>query len=409
MNLAVSLLLQLPVWLPPVSTFDVQKYIPSPQRAALMRVVEEQSALKNLRYPKLVQQFYRERYYPPIWNPERRQALLQAILDAEQYDGLPKSRYAYDQLAHDHAHTLEAELLWTDVFFRLAHDLANGFLDPKKTHRTWNAPVVAESALPIWLQWALKNGIHEELHNINRDNPRYQALRLLHRELQHDDVQVLLRKKNISRETVAINLERQRWLPQELGHEYILVNIPSYRVQVYEGDKILWDDKVMIGKGGTPTPAFVDKMRHVVMSPAWYAPPSLRKGGKAYVPPGPNNPMGRVKFLFPNAHAIYLHDTPKRHLFNERTRAFSAGCVRVHNAEGLANVILRHHQDWQDSSKINRAMNRRAETWANIEPVPIYLTYWTLWGDKDHKIYQAADVYGKDKALLSQYRQAIKR
>lgn len=372
----------------------------------IARVLEEESALRGLRYPEWVSSFYHNHHYPYLWNTQRRQALLRTIEEAELYDGLPRSRYHYDQL-HT-SHTLESEILFTDAFFTLAHDLANGFLDPKKTHRTWNAERVEQSAFVDWLKQSIHQGVQETLHSINQDNPRYQALRLLHREMQHSDLQHQLKKKNITREIVAINLERQRWLPQKLGHEYVLVNIPSYRVQVYEGDKVLWDDKVMIGKANKPTPAFVDKMQSVVMSPAWYAPPSLRKNGRTVVPPGTNNnPMGKVKFQLPNPHAIILHDTNQRHLFKNESRAFSAGCVRVNNAEGLANVILRNHLEWHDSHKINNAMNKRHETRVGIEPVPVYLTYWTLWGDQNNRIYQAKDVYGKDKALLSQYQQAL--
>ena len=121
--------------------------------------------------------------------------------------------------------------------------------------------------------------------------------------------------------------------------------------------------------------------------------------------PGAHNALGKVKFLFPNKHAIYLHDTPSKGLFSRSDRALSSGCVRLQKPEEFANVLL-NNNGWS-SERIKKAMNQSKEQWVNTPETPIYLVYWTTWTEPDGKLQTAGDIYGKDNTLLQQYKKAL--
>ena len=251
---------------------------------------------------------------------------------------------------------------------------------------------------------------------------------------------------NASADRLMINMERLRWMPQDMGESYVLVNIPSYYVKMYRGDKEVYASRAVVGQRDRQTPAFTDKLRHIVMSPTWTVPPTIMKkdkinklrsnpgafdgnfeavvGGRVVRPsavdwsapgatnyrlrqkPGARNALGRVKFLFPNKHAIYLHDTPSKSLFGRNDRALSSGCVRLQKPEEFANILLQN-TNWS-AERIKKAMNQEKEQWVNTpEQTPIYLVYWTTWSDPDGKIQTANDIYGKDGALLQQYKKAL--
>ncbi|NOJ83969.1 L,D-transpeptidase family protein, partial [Myxococcus xanthus] len=152
---------------------------------------------------------------------------------------------------------------------------------------------------------------------------------------------------------LIVNMERWRWLPGDLGPDYILVNIPEYRLRAYRGGSLRDEARVIVGKPESRTPLFSGLMEYAVVNPSWYVPPSILKtmapklagyGGKTWggyevvrrgghvslrQPPGERNALGFIKFMFPNQHAVYLHDTPNRSLFSAAKRDFSHGCVRV--------------------------------------------------------------------------------
>lgn len=242
------------------------------------------------------------------------------------------------------------------------------------------------------------------------------------------------KKNNLSADKIKINMERQRWLPQELGSRHIIVNIPQYEVRMYENGKIKYESRAVIGRPDRQTPAFVDKLRHVVMSPTWTVPPTILKDkieknqvssaydlvtnrGKYVGPAGstvpaghtlrmksnPANPLGKVKFLFPNKHAIYLHDTPKSGA--KFGKAVSSGCVRLEKPVELANLLLKGKRS---PEQIKDLMNYKPkEQWIDpAEPVPIYLVYWTIDFDITKTL---GDVYSKDKYLINTYNEKLNK
>ena len=225
---------------------------------------------------------------------------------------------------------------------------------------------------------------------------------------------------------IIINLERYRWLPYYKNSEYLFVNIPEFKLHAYKGDSLQWSMDIIVGKSLHKTVIFNGSISYIVFSPYWNIPRGIleRKiipamnanenylaqnnmeiiGYNGSLPivrqkPGKNNSLGLVKFMFPNSHAIYLHDTPQKELFNETSRTFSSGCVRVKNPQFLAKYLLKNQKEWTSES-IKKAMNSGNEQRVDIQqPMPVYLVYLTSFVDKQGKLNFRKDVYNRDKKL----------
>ncbi|TRX60516.1 L,D-transpeptidase family protein [Fulvivirga sp. M361] len=247
---------------------------------------------------------------------------------------------------------------------------------------------------------------------------------------------------------IELNLERLRWLPKNYGREYLLVNIPEYKLRAYQKSKLSLVMGVIVGKEYTSTPVFCDTLRYLVFSPTWTVPHSIKSeemlprlqrdssyySGKNYKfykgwhtdqeiepslvdwsqysidhfpfnvvqQPGPGNALGLVKFIMPNNHSIYLHDTPTDHLFERTERALSHGCIRLEEPALLAQYLLRDQKSW-DINKILAAMHKD-------EPERVYfkknyhvqLTYLTSFVDEFGLINFRDDIYGHDRAQMTE-------
>ena len=220
---------------------------------------------------------------------------------------------------------------------------------------------------------------------------------------------------------LLINMERLRWVPAEPPADYLLVNIPAYKLFVYEDTKLAWDMNVVVGTAAHNTVIFRGDMKYIVFSPYWNVPPGILKNevlpgikrssnylarhnmewynGTVRQKPGPGNSLGLVKFLFPNSYNIYLHDTPSKSLFGETNRAFSHGCIRLAEPKRLAEYLLRKDTAWS-TTKITTAMNSRSEKWVTLSPViPVFIGYFTAWVDSDGELNFRDDIYGHDKKM----------
>jgi murein L,D-transpeptidase YcbB/YkuD len=249
------------------------------------------------------------------------------------------------------------------------------------------------------------------------------------------------------------NMERWRWLPQDLGAFYVNVNIPEFKLRVVGDDAVVWETRVVVGKTDKQTPIFNDEMEEIVFRPNWYVPTSIKseeiapylyRGGgffgggwdtsilkrqglrirgangrdidpdtidwsrsdirryEVYQPPGSNNVLGLVKFRFPNTHDVYLHDTTQKHLFANAVRANSHGCMRVQNPDQFATVLLGHDQGW-DASRVNAAMHGNIDSNKILlkQHIPVYLTYFTVKVEEDGKLTQYRDLYGHDRRMIA--------
>lgn len=225
--------------------------------------------------------------------------------------------------------------------------------------------------------------------------------------------------------TIIVNMERCRWVSTDIGKakEFIVVNIPSYRLTYFKEGKVALESKVVVGTALNKTVIFSGMMSYIVFSPYWNVPKSILikeilpaiKKNKSYLSkhnmewhkgnvrqkPGVDNSLGLVKFLFPNNNNIYLHDTPSKQLFNEEKRAFSHGCIRVEKPKELANLILEGDTNWTPE-KIDIAMNKGKESWYTLKnKIPVYIGYFTAWVDNDGAINFYKDIYTRDEQLAA--------
>jgi L,D-transpeptidase YcbB len=218
------------------------------------------------------------------------------------------------------------------------------------------------------------------------------------------------------RAAILANMEMWRWEPRDMGEERIEVNIPDFSVEAVEGDRVIFQSRVIVGKPETPTPIFSSVMRYVLINPAWLVPDSIirkemmsklgalsRHGyevktvrGRLTVRqlPGDDNALGRIAFMFPNDHAIYLHDTPARELFDEETRAFSHGCIRVEDPVSLAEFVLGGESGGWTAERIEAAFGDKQRTVFLPRPLPVHIEYFTEFFDEFGELEQRPDVYG---------------
>ncbi|MBS0239584.1 MAG: L,D-transpeptidase family protein [Proteobacteria bacterium] len=246
---------------------------------------------------------------------------------------------------------------------------------------------------------------------------------------------------DVSEAKILANMEEWRWMPDDLGKFYIMVNIPEFKFRVVSNGEVIHEERIVSGRPDTQSPIFSEMMRTVVIQPRWNVPdsikikellPSLRAGGdplrrqglvmeyngrkmdpygvdwnrtdirnfSVYQPPGGSNALGVVKFLFPNKHAVYLHDTPSKSLFNESTRAFSHGCMRVRNPVKLAELLLNKDKGWDQSVVQDLIAKGPEENEINLDqPIPVHVTYFTAWVADDGEVQTFNDVYGHEKRI----------
>lgn len=244
---------------------------------------------------------------------------------------------------------------------------------------------------------------------------------------------------------IRANMERWRWLSEDLGDRYIRVNIADYILHVIENDTVVFVSDAIVGLPFRKTPVFSSEITYLVFNPHWNVPPTilandiipavrknpsylternmkvLRPDGSVVSPyeinwesiypenfpyrirqePGPANALGRVKFMFPNKYSVYIHDTPQRNLFNHTDRSFSSGCIRISRADELAEYLLGNNPEWtplQISHVINQG---RARSVTLSDPVRVHMLYLTAWADDEGIVYFRRDIYDHDGPLLN--------
>ena len=222
------------------------------------------------------------------------------------------------------------------------------------------------------------------------------------------------------------NMERVRWMPVENDSNFIVVNIPEYKMHVFDSGRLAYDMNVIVGTSTNNTVIFSGNLKYVVFSPFWNVPESIVKkeimpamkknpgyiaknnmeitGYNGSTPivrqkPGRLNSLGLVKFLFPNNYNIYLHDTPNHELFSQSSRSFSHGCIRIGDPKKFAEYLLRTDTSWNKHT-IDSAMHLNKEKWVTIKkPVPVYIVYFTAWVDSDGLVNFRKDIYGHDARM----------
>lgn len=226
-------------------------------------------------------------------------------------------------------------------------------------------------------------------------------------------------------EQILVNMERSRWIPVSLGQNYIVVNIPDYKLFVYENGKLNFSIDVVVGQDATKTVIFNDTLRTIAFSPYWNVPYSIYKNemegrlsesylrrnnmeivgpGRVRQKPGPNNSLGLVKFLFPNSYNIYFHDTPAKDKFNYTNRAFSHGCIRLKEPKKLAMYLLRN-DPYYTEKRIDSLMHLTKEVQVKLKvPEPVYIGYLTAFVNTENgQLNFRKDIYNRDAEILKRF------
>ncbi|QPC44269.1 L,D-transpeptidase family protein [Kaustia mangrovi] len=244
---------------------------------------------------------------------------------------------------------------------------------------------------------------------------------------------------------MVLNLERRRWMPEDLGSFYVFVNLADQYLKVVDGEQTVHDAPLVVGKPYHQSPVFSDNMTYIVFNPYWNVPysiavneylPKLRANpgalqsqnirvltGKGAVnpyainwsaysrrkfpfrlrqDPGPKNALGRIKFMFPNPYNVYIHDTPAKSLFSRATRTFSHGCMRVQDPVKLADILLGHDDPHWTPERVKAEFARGDNRVVRLKtPIPVHVTYLTAWANKDGSINFRKDVYDRDPRLTA--------
>jgi L,D-transpeptidase YcbB len=290
------------------------------------------------------------------------------------------------------------------------------------------------------------------LRSFQPDHPQFEALRRKLIELRASDSDGKTAGANTARiRAILLNMERWRWLPNDLGPFYVNVNVPEFMLRVVDNGKVVHMARVVVGKPNKQTPIFSHEMQEVVFNPVWNVPTSIKTeeilpwinsggglfgggystaiferhnlhikyGGREvdprsidwgrvdirnmeiYQPPGPGNVLGHVKFVFPNKHDVYMHDTTEKNYYGQPYRAESHGCMRVQNPDQLAFVLLKHDQGWTEA-RVASAIRGGGDNHIGLQQkIPVYISYFTLRVNDDGSISTFGDLYGHDARMIA--------
>lgn len=249
--------------------------------------------------------------------------------------------------------------------------------------------------------------------------------------------------------SIKANMERWRWLSEDLGQRYILVNIANFDLQLIENGKPIFTTEVIVGRPYRKTPVFSSIMTYLVFNPDWTVPPTILsddvipeivnnnnylsekrmkiinlegievnpatidwdKAIQSDFPymirqqPGTQNALGQIKFVFPNQYNIFIHDTPSRYLFTKTDRIFSSGCIRINKPLDLAQILLDGNPGWT-REQINKVIKEGKQRSLHLAiPVPVHILYMTVRADDNGIAYFRKDIYNRDQSLLTALKQ----
>jgi murein L,D-transpeptidase YcbB/YkuD len=351
---------------------------------------------------------------PPQWTVPDAQALL-AYIQAIAKEGLSPSDYAPKELAAALAGGDPVKLsdIASDRFRRVATDLALGHTRGKdRVDWSIKDPDLDGDRADQLLRWAtMTHHVAETLDGLLPTHPQYAALK--------HALEITPATDSDSIKRIRLNMDRWRWLPQNLGDRYIIVNVPAYTAALVENGETISRHHAVAGKISTPTPQLSAVATGVILNPWWEVPSSIAHevaGKKGYVavrkddgsvqrwrqPPGPSNALGQMKFVMPNSKAIYLHDTNAKSRFNSSVRAFSHGCIRTQNIKELATILLTEGGDEWTPEKIDATLKSGKSVQANFpEPLPVYIVYMSSAATVEGKIIDYPDIYKRDAKVIA--------
>ena len=390
--------------------------------------------------------FYGERTDPPLWITDagfssQAQAAIKEIQDAASWGLNPE---AFDlPAAGDAPSSVEAqaadEIKLDLALLKYARHARGGRLTPSRVSPLFDQRPSLRKSETVLTEIAAADSADAYLRSLHPKHPQFEQLR-----------QELLRTKGNPYEPVnerdtqrlILNMERWRWLPPELGSFHVWNNVPEFNARVVKGGNVIYVEKTIVGQLKYATPFFSAPMRSIVFHPEWVVPetilredlqPSLQQPGffgsntsvlqqhklrvaykgqpvdpnsvdwanvniRQYTfiqSPGPHNVLGKFKFNFPNKHAVYMHDTPQRELFAETVRTLSHGCIRVHQPDRFATLLLAEDKGWS-AEQVYTMLDGGNSTVKLNRSIPVHLTYFTAVADERGGVRTYADIYGLD-------------
>jgi murein L,D-transpeptidase YcbB/YkuD len=399
--------------------------------------------------------FYAARGNEPLWvtSTGYTAAAVAARAELARADewGLDQSAFRTSDLSQARELTptqrAEADVALSLAVLRYARHARGGRIDPLSLSRNMDRQPPTLEPEKVLADVTVTDDLGAYLRSLHPQHPQFERLRQLYRAttISEEDIagpKAKAGKKRkpspnlLTREKLLFNMEQWRWMPADLGQFYVWVNIPEFMVRVVKDTREIYSARVVVGRPSTPTPVFSDRMEYLIFHPFWNVPdsiksnelqPSLASGDYSvlnkqnlrvsfrgrdiepgavdwgrvdmrkyhiYQPPGAGNALGLVKFLFPNTHDVYLHDTPSKRLFHSQVRAFSHGCIRVQNPLKLAEVLLAEDQGWT-AERVARTVEQGArDNKVDLHSkFPVHLTYFTVWVEDDGRVRSFSDIY----------------
>ena len=392
----------------------------------------------------------------------RARKILKEIARADTW-GLDASHFNIPTFAKaklDNAQLIEMELRTSLAILKYARHARGGRMDPKQLSIDMDRTPALEEPKAVISSLSTSADPVRYLQELHPQHPQFVRLRAAYLKVANDitkgeesiaastekPTKKPSRKQNRNSKRalsnrLLYNMEMWRWMPRDLGSRYVAANIPEYKIRVMDNEKIAHEERIVVGKIQNKTPIFSDEMERIVFHPFWGVPnsikvkellPSLLRGGNilekqglrmkyrgrdinprsvdwaatdirkfhVYQPPSRRNALGIVKFMFPNKHAIYFHDTPSKHLFKKKARAYSHGCMRVRDPLKFAEVLLARDKGWR-RSKIDSLVKAgpKNNQISLSSKVPVHIMYFTAWVDDEGKLTQFKDIYGHERLI----------
>ena len=420
----------------------------------LMPADSADQVYQGLRWQASVLNFYASRHFEPAWMAGNNDGIpcdsMLSILKNIRYYGLFPQDY--------HHNELEAELnsssalnrlprvdaLLTDAFFSVANDLKYG--------RNYISSITPSAPVYLLQESINKCALKQTLAAVEPDFQQYralkEALKIALDTVKQDDREELLNGVDLRStpehiKNIEINLERWRWENISFGHHYLLINIPSYTLELFKNDTVVLESKVIVGKPDTPTPLLSSSIECFIIYPYWHVPrkiateeylPMLKKNrsvisryrfevlnrqGVVLDPDtiewkkyskdnfpfilrqteGIHNALGLIKFDFENPYAVFLHDTNAPYLFKNKRRAFSHGCIRMEKAVELGHYLATGEVNKKSDMVTEYLLKQQRQIINLANPVPIHVRYFTA-EYKNRQLYQYPDIYSRDHNLI---------
>lgn len=359
------------------------------------------------------------------WSVPAARALI-AVIEGVGAEGLVPADYelAALKVAIASGPSKELDEIASQAFVWLVEDLRDG-RTPMEARRQWFVIDTDAERMPTGklMSEALASGdIAGTLARLAPTHPDYARLR--------DELARTPASNAAKRKLIMANMDRWRWLPRDLGSQYLITNVPEYQLRLTVNNKIISTYRTVVGKPGrTATPQLAETVEGVVFNPTWTVPQSIVKGeglgarvlanpawakANGYVgtksangmitvvqQPGPGNSLGLMKLEMPNPHAIFFHDTPSRHLFNNAERALSHGCIRTERALELAITMAILGKGATKEEAVEIAKSGKYTKVPIAKPMPAYITYFTMASDINGEMATFKDIYDRDAPVLA--------